>query len=190
MGMRWLSAVGIVCTLAACSGSPTSPSAAGSGGSGGGSGGSGGGSGGSGGGLTATCPQTLGGAIRAQGTLVASINGAAWTADCIGVILSVPNVLSLAGSDLATGAAYQTFGFAGTRAVGTQAITPTSPLNANLQQGSNVWHASLIQGSGSVVITNSTSNGAAGTFTFVLPPAPGSPATGTKTVTGSFNLTF
>jgi hypothetical protein len=57
-------------------------------------------------------------------------------------------------------------------------------------QGLNGWAATLAQGSGTLVFTTVTNNSAAGTFTFVMLPVPGGPATGTKTVTGSFNLAF
>lgn len=179
--MRWLIGVAGVCVLAACSGSPSSPSNSGSGS----------GSGGGGGGQALTCPQHLGTATRAQGTMTASINGVAWTADCIAVLANTASILSISGSDLATGVAFQTLGFAtGNRVVGTQTITALSPLTATLVQGLNGWNASLAQGSGTLVFTSVTNNSAVGTFSFELPPVPGSPATGTKTVTGSFNLTF
>jgi hypothetical protein len=122
--------------------------------------------------------------------MAGTINNVAWTADCFAVDVTNANVIGIAGADLATGAGFQTFGFAGTRTVGTQTITALSPLNALLQQGSNAWSASLVQGSGTLVITSLTNNSAAGTFTFTLLPVSGTPATGTKTVTGSFNLTF
>jgi hypothetical protein len=183
MRMRWLFVVAGACVLAACSGSPTNPSDDGPG--------SGSGGGGGGGGQTITCPQHLGTATRAQGTMTASINGVAWTADCIAVLANTTTIISVAGADLASGIAFQTLGFAtGNRAVGTQTITPVSTINANLQQGANGWHASLAQGSGTLVFTTLTTNRAVGTFSFVLLPVPGGPATGTKTVTGSFNLTF
>ena len=166
-----------MCVLTACSGSPTDPSSPSSPGPGSG-------------GSTLTCPQFVGTAVRAQGTMTASINGASWTADCIAVFANSATIFSLGAGDLATGATYQTVGFAGNKVVGTQTINALSPVNASLTQGSNGWSASLAQGSGTLVMTTVTNNAAAGTFTFTMPPVPGNPATGTKTVTGSFNLTF
>jgi hypothetical protein len=123
--------------------------------------------------------------------MTASINGVAWTADCIAVLANTASILSIVGADLATGTAFQTVGFAtGNRNVGTQTITPTSTLNGRLGQGLNGWAASPAQGSGTLAFTSVANNSAAGTFSFVLTPASGTPATGTKTVTGSFNLTF
>lgn len=183
MRMRWLSLVASACVLAACSGSPTNPSNGGSGGSG-----SGGGGGGS---QTLTCPQYLGPAIRAQGTMTASINGVAWTADCIAVLANTPTFLSIGAADLATGITFQTVSFVtGNRAAGTQTVAPLSTLGGRLVQGLNGWFAQSTQGSGTLVFTSVTNNSAAGTFSFVMPPASETPATGTKTVTGSFNLTF
>jgi hypothetical protein len=123
--------------------------------------------------------------------MTASINGVAWTADCIAVLGNTTSILSIAGANLAAGPAFQTVGFAtGNRTVGTQTITATSPITASLVQGLNGWNASLAQGSGTLVFTTVTGSSAVGTFSFVLLPVPGGPATGTKTITGSFNLTF
>jgi len=184
MNVRQLIVVAGVCVAAACSGSPTDPSSGGPGGSGG-NGGCGGG-----GGFTLTCPQVVGTGTRAQGTLTGTINGAPWTADCIAILVTSPTIISIGGSDLATGTTYQTLGFAGDKVVGTQTIGPLSGLNATLIQGSSGWSASLAQGSGSLVLTSVTNNSATGTFSFSMPPVAGSPATGTKNVSGSFNLTF
>jgi hypothetical protein len=175
-----LTVVACVFVLAACSGSPTDPSDGGGPGNGGGGGG----------GTALTCPQFLGTAARAQGTMSGSINGVAWTADCIAVLANSATIFSLGAADLATGVNFQTLGFGGNKVVGTQTITALSPLNASLTQGSNGWTASLAQGSGTLVMTTVSNNAAAGTFTFSMPPVPGNPATGTKTVTGSCNLTF
>lgn len=186
MRMRWLSVVAGLSVLAACGGSPTNPSNSGSSGS------SGGGSSGGGGSQVLTCPQVLGSATRAQGTMTASINGVAWAADCIAVLTNTPTAIAFSASDLATGTAFQTLGFAGTRAVGAESIAALSLLTATLVQGTSGWNASSAQGSGTRVFTSVTTNSAAGTFTFVLLPVPGAanPATGMKTVTGAFNLTF
>jgi hypothetical protein len=132
----------------------------------------------------------VGTGTRAQGTMTASINGVAWTGDCVALLANTTNIISIAGADLATGVTFQTIGFGGNKVVGTQTITAVSPLNASLTQGSNGWHASLAQGSGTLVLTTLTNNSVAGTFTFTMLPVPGNPATGTKVVTGSFNLTF
>jgi hypothetical protein len=175
MRMRWMALVAMVSVLAACSGNPEGPSDGGSGG---------------GGGATTTCTQVAAGRTRAQGTMAGTINNVGWTADCLAVDLTNPNILAIAGADLATGNNFQTFGFAGVRALGTQTITAISPVNALLLQGSSGWNASLVQGSGTLVIASLTNNSAAGTFTFTLLPVAGTPATGTKTVNGSFNLTF
>jgi len=182
MRKQWLCVVAVASALAACSGAPTDPSDGGSGGSGGSGGG---------GGQSLSCPQYLGTAIRAQGTMTASINGVAWTADCIAVLGNTSSILSIGAADLATGTAFQTVGFAtGNRIVGTQSTAPLSTLGGRLVQGLNGWFAEGAQGSGTLTFTAITNNSATGTFTFVMLPVPGGPATGTKNVTGSFNLTF
>jgi hypothetical protein len=181
MRVGWSIVVAGLCVLAACSGSPTKPSDGGSGGSG---------NGGGGGSTALTCPQFASSGTRAQGTMSGSINGVTWIADCIVVNTATPGIISIAAGDLASGLSYQVVGFAGQKTVGTQTISALSGVNASLLQGSNGWSASLAQGSGTLVFTAATNNSAAGTFSFTMLPTTGGSATGTKTVSGTFNLTF
>jgi hypothetical protein len=139
--------------------------------------------------------QTAGGTALAQGTLTATINGATWRADCIAVNITAPGVIGIGGSDLASGATYQTLGIGNTRATGTYTITNISPLNASLltvvSGTAASWIANLTTGSGTLTITTSTNNSIAGTFAFTMNALQGSSASGTKAVTnGNFNLTF
>ena len=54
------------------------------------------------------------------------------------------------------------------------------------------WTATSTQGSGTITITSFNATSAVGTFTLTLQPAsdPGPAGTGTKNVTGTFNITF
>jgi len=181
----------VALSLAGCgSKSTTSPSGSGGGSSSGGSGGSNPAPGTN----TSLCSNVPG--SPATGTLTARVDGIAWNAgSCIAVNLSAPGVIGIGGLDSASN---QIFGFATTRGVGVTSIGPVSGTNALISiGGSALWQAVLSNGSGTVNITTLTtnqaagSNQAAGTFSFTLPPAANTTATGTKTVTnGSFDVRF
>jgi hypothetical protein len=185
MPTRLSSLIALAVFVAACGGSSTSPSNSNNSG----------GLGSGGNALPCTIQSAGGVGTLATGTITATINGASWRGDCIAVNTVNAGIIGIGASDLATGANYQTLGFASTRAVGTYTINILSPLNALLLTTINgtaaSWTAALTTGSGTLTIATSTNNSIAGTFSFVLQPQTGTPASGTKTIAnGTFNLTF
>lgn len=52
------------------------------------------------------------------------------------------------------------------------------------------WYTSIAGGSGTVTVTSVSPTSAAGSFSITMVANPATPATGTKTVTGQFNVTF
>ena len=72
---------------------------------------------------------------------------------------------------------------------GTYTIS-TVGANANWTDSNGSWVASAVLGSGSVTFSTLSIARATGTFNFLLVPLPGTAATGNRTVTGTFNLTY
>ncbi len=140
--------------------------------------------------LLAACGSDgpTGPAPLANGTYSARIDGGEFNAMSAAVIGGAGGLYSLGGGN----AAGQTIGFAwldvgpGTYVIGGAATTIASHTHSG-----QTWSASTAQGSGSIVVTTSTSTRVAGTFSFVLPPDAASGATGTRTITqGVFDLTY
>jgi len=52
------------------------------------------------------------------------------------------------------------------------------------------WIVSSLGGSGSITVTSVSTVAAVGSFSFTMVPQAGTPASGNKTVTGQFNVTF
>jgi hypothetical protein len=74
---------------------------------------------------------------------------------------------------------------------GTFQVNQQSPANATLINGSATWVASIVGGSGTIIITSLTSTSVSGTFSFTMIPTPGSTSSGNKVITeGVFNVTF
>jgi hypothetical protein len=124
-----------------------------------------------------------------QGSMRATIDGAAWSAATALVATYSGGVLAFAGTNNAytIGMAVGTISGPGTFTIGSAG--GTNALVNNF--GGNSWHATPSNGSGTITITSISATAAVGTFTFTAPPVPGTGATGTKVVTnGSFNLKF
>jgi hypothetical protein len=132
--------------------------------------------------------EPTGPAPLANGTYRAKIDGTEFNAIQAAVIGGAGGLYSLGGGN----AAGQTIGFAwqdngpGTYPIG----VPPSTIATHTASG-QVWSASSVKGSGSIVVTTSTAGRVAGTFSFVLQADGASGATGTRTITeGSFDLTY
>jgi hypothetical protein len=130
--------------------------------------------------------EPTGPAPLANGTYRARIDGAEFNAISAAVIGGVGGLYSLGGGN----AAGQTVGFAwldtgtGTYPIGGATVATYTHMG-------QTWSASSAQGSGSIVVTTTSANRVAGTFSFVLQADAASGATGTRTVTeGSFDLTY
>lgn len=139
--------------------------------------------------LLAACGsnEPTGPAPLANGTYRAKIDGADFNATSAAVIGGAGGLYSLGGGN----ASGRTVGFAWIDAgPGTYVIGTGATVGTHTYQG-QTWSASSAQGSGSIVVTTSTSTRVAGTFSFVLQPDVASGATGTRTVTqGVFDLTY
>jgi len=162
MRRRLIALLSLIVLLAACGGDgPTNPD------NGGGGGGGGGGN-------------------LMNGTFNATVNGSAFNAASAAVIFS--------GGIVGFGAANlqgRSLGFAFfASGPGTYTIAQTVGNNATYTEGSNGWvaGAGIAGSSGSVTFTTLSSTRAVGSFTLTLAPSPGSGASGTRTVAGTFNL--
>ena len=136
-----------------------------------------------------------------KGSVVARINGAAWTSTCVSTASYINNIFSLGATD-----GKQTIGL-GLSFVGfsDNSMTPIDPQNpphslmlANglvnlLPNAAAAWSASVAtpDSSGILTLTGISATGATGTFSFTGVAVAGTGATGIKTVTnGGFNVTF
>jgi hypothetical protein len=136
-----------------------------------------------------------------KGSVVARINGAAWTATCVTTASYTSNIFSLGATD-----GVQTIGlglsFVG---FGDYTMTPIDPKNppqslmlANglvnlLPTSAQSWTANsgTPDSSGTLTLTGISATGATGTFSFTAVATSGTGAAGTKVVTnGGFNVTF
>lgn len=118
----------------------------------------------------------------------ADIDGTRWTAICVQAASWVANTLSVVATN-------------GTQVVTLRAVTPV-PATIDLTTGvafgsvallSNAatWTTANSAGTGTLTLSRLDLQGAAGTFSFSAPAAPGTGAAGTKVVTnGAFNVTF
>lgn len=128
----------------------------------------------------------------ANGSMTALIDGSGWSATIITPALST---LGSGGvSALGGGGPNYAMAFAWLdEGVGTYTVGVSVGANGNINtiNGSASWTATSVQGSGTIVVTQRTASRVVGTFQFVMPPAPGSGSTGTRTVTnGQFDVTF
>ena len=146
------------------------------------------------GGSSASCAAAGLPGVNASGTMTAQVNGVSWTAVCIGVVTGLQNAIGVGATDAVSGTTSQVISFGSSRAVGTYNINSQSGLNANfttvISGRPAVWTAAVTTGSGTLIVTSSTGNSIAGTFSFTMLPQELSVATGTKVVNGSFNITF
>jgi hypothetical protein len=127
--------------------------------------------------------------VLANGSMGALIDGVVWNAD-VSIVATYSNAtLSLTGEDTLK----RRIGF-GLRATGPRTITvgsgdfvgfSLSIIEADGTQ--SIWTGQ----SGVIRLTRLTPTRATGTFTFTAIPFPGTPATGTRTVSnGTFDVTF
>ena len=134
------------------------------------------------GGSDSTGPGTL-----AHGTLSASVNGASWSPVALSATYS-NGILAVGGSN-----SVATLAFAGFVS-GPATISTSGPGFANATYSSNTaaWGAASGTPGGivSITVTSLTTTTAAGSFSFTLPPSAGTTASGTKTITGTFNVKF
>jgi hypothetical protein len=88
---------------------------------------------------------------------------------------------------------------AGPIKLGTTGVSLTDPDGQTIQvilttrscaTATGVWSASLATGTASITLTSASATGVSGSFTATVTPNPGSPASGNKTVSGSFSVTF
>lgn len=140
--------------------------------------------------VVAGCGGDSGGPSGSDGTMSATIDGQPWNASLAVSATYSSNVLGIGGTDGNSRQINITIPNVTTTGtinlgLGSQAVAVvvTSPTEA--------WASSLVGGSGSVVITELTSTGAKGTFTFTGIRATGTGGTTSKTVTnGQFDVTF
>jgi hypothetical protein len=146
-----------------------------------------------------TTPTACSGGNR--GSMIARINGAAWTATCITTASFSGGIISLGATDGA-----QSIGLSVTfLGLGDYTMTPLDPTNppkqlmlasglVNLVPTSAAsWTANsgTPGSSGTLTLTSSTTTAVTGTFSFTAVATPGTGAAGTKVVTnGGFNITF
>lgn len=144
-----------------------------------------------GGGDNPTGPEGPGGnqGGASNGSFTAEIDGTGWSATIITPAIAQPGgtVSAIGGSN----GAY-TIAFAWVdQGPGTYVIGQSVGLNANLTAGGSVWVTNSGTGAGRLVVTTRTSSRIAGTFEFTMAAAPGSAATGSRSVTkGTFDVSF
>jgi hypothetical protein len=125
-----------------------------------------------------------------NGTVTVSVDGASWTATSIAVVKGT--------GFITVGATYISPTFS-TQSIGFTVLTTTglSPQNvsaggttADLIIGSSSWAASASMGSGSVLPVTITATHAVGNFTFVMQASASGTTPQSRTVTGTFDVTF
>ena len=133
---------------------------------------------------------------NATGTMTGTVDGAAFTPSLVQIATNGFTFAVTTGGTVGSSLVVIGFGVA-TNAPGTFAIT-SGANRAILQTVSSTgvatatWTAEVSQGSGTVTFTTLTTTSASGTFEFTMQPSSvtGPAGTGTKTVKGTFNLTF
>ncbi len=141
--------------------------------------------------LTAACGgdsnPTGPGTNLPNGTFAMQVDGSAFSA--ISAIVLVSGNITSIGVGSANGTA---MGMAWVEAgTGTYTIGSSVGANANYNvSGGGGWTAGSGQGSGTITITARTATRVAGSFSLQLQPLASTGATGTKTLTGSFDLTY
>ncbi len=207
-GMRGGLAVTLAVTLMACGGDgPTAPSSGGSGSSGGGSGGSGGSAG--------SCSVPVGVLGCPKGLIRATLDGQPFNGGVTNggalytPVAAVPSLgipaqdffvfvaIASNNSQLLVTARAKT----GVAALGANVIDPetrnVSVNTATLVQPASggaavgaAWITSVAGGTGTITVDSVSTTGASGSFVFTMVPGAGTPATGTRLMTGTFSVTF
>ncbi len=126
------------------------------------------------------------------GTFSGTIDGTAWSASAGVSAQLTNNILSIGGSDNRTLFAFAVTINRGTGTYQTGVIDPQNVVTSTLSVSGSpgAWASSATSGRGSVTVASFTSTTAAGTFALTLDAVPGTGATGTKTVNGTFNVTY
>lgn len=131
-------------------------------------------------------PTGPGNPTLTNGTFTATVNGSSFSA-ISATVVATGQITSIGTAN----AAGQGLGFAWIEGgVGTYTFSATNPANANFSQGGATWTAGASGGSGTITITTRTANRVAGSFSFQLNPVTNSGATGNRTVSGNFDLTY
>lgn len=129
------------------------------------------------------------GTAAGQGMMSAKIDGQAWTATSITEFAYSSSILSITakGSNPVITVSFTVLN----EGPGTYEIGTKSPgTNAEVTDGSSVWQADAVAGSGTITFTAMTPRGASGTFSLTVVAASGTGATGTKLITdGVFDIT-
>jgi len=122
-----------------------------------------------------------------NGTFSMQVNGSSFQAISATVLIT-GNIIAIGAGTAANEAMGMAWVDAGPR---TYTVNTDVGTNGNYNAaGSGAWTASTGTGSGSITVTTRAANRVAGTFSFVMQPVSGTAASGTRTVTGSFDLTF
>ncbi len=121
------------------------------------------------------------------GTISATLDGAAWSADAVatnnGFLFGLEGTADGVEIALSVNLTAETV-------PGTVDLTSGST-GAQVQEGSEVWYPVGFGGSGTLTISTLTAERATGTFEFVAVPLGGSASGGSRTVTnGSFDVRF
>jgi hypothetical protein len=139
---------------------------------------------------TPTEPNGPPGVVLANGSMGALIEGVVWNADVQIVASYSSGTLSVTGED----ALKRRIGF-GLRATGPRIISVGSGdfvgFSLSISEAEDAQPSLWTGQSGEIRLTRLTPTRASGTFTFTAVPFPGTPATGTRTVSnGTFDVTF
>jgi hypothetical protein len=125
-----------------------------------------------------------------NGTVTVSVDGASWTATSIAVGKGT-GLITIGATYISPSFSAQTIAFT----VGT--TTGLAPQNvagggttADLIIGSSSWSASASMGSGSVLPVTLTATHAVGNFTFVMQATSSSTTPQSRSVSGTFDVTF
>jgi hypothetical protein len=124
-----------------------------------------------------------------NGSMSATFDGGAWNAALALAALYTNNTFAMTGIDQSQRTLSVSMSVSGP---GTHAFTGPNGGSCNLIIGSATWLGAPAaqQGSGRIVFSTLTATNAIGTFECSAPPQSGTTATGTKSITGSFNVRF
>lgn len=129
-----------------------------------------------------------GGVTLVNGTFSGSVNGAAYLPQAVAIV-STGGIVSMGSAD----SQGRSLGWA-VFASGPGTFNHTTSVGNNMSwvENSNTWQAaSGISGTSFTVnLTTLTASRAVGSFTATLVPSQGSGGTGTRTLSGSFDITF
>jgi hypothetical protein len=137
--------------------------------------------------LTGACSGSGTTSPTSNQTMTALIDGATWTAVTVTALRS-SDLISITGSDASTPTRTIALSLVGS-SIGTY-TTSTGSSNAVLSISPSQWTANVLGGSGTITLTDLTTTGATGTFSFTAVPG-NAATTGTEAVTsGAFTVTF